>query len=257
MYAMIAEKDGRTFSSVVFAVSEEDKCARYLVFDDEKEAFRLIPLFYKGGMERQVFILSCDKTDFVSIPEIKIGIFWKLRNVDGFDWIIKNQSIFASVLKNKPQNPDFIDKARKINSNQKIEFPISVENLQDVQNLLLAAFDFHDAQIKNVRPDEQADALTAVFDNCWGAKIWMRFATDVQTNLSASKNATNGSAFANSDILEDGNVFFKDGFFYFVNDCGINDPAQFSAPGSIYFRGRTLQWTLRPTAGRYPALDEF
>lgn len=236
MIAKIVEKDKREYYSTVFAVWYDGWNSAVIVFDNEKNRFSYVTMYrYTKDLARSVFIIDRNEQDFVKDRVVKINSFKKIKNINGYDWLVENAKVFADIVKGKETNEEYKQKAIQLNESIVLKEWTLVKNEQDVENLMSFAWGFHDGIIEKVVLNSKLDNLEVVFSGCWGSKITLSFQTDPAVKL----------AFDNPFVQEimSANIFFENGFVYWVDNDAISSVQQLEENKDIqYFRARSLSW---------------
>lgn len=234
MIAKIIDKDKREYYSTVFAICENGWDTAVIVYDDEKRRFVFIKMYgYTKNIVRSVFIIDCDENDFVKNKSIKISFCKTIKHISGYDWLVENNELFIDILKNKQVDACYKEKAENINKKISIKEWMIVKNEDDVKNLMSTAWGFHDGIIDKITFNYESDTVEIIFSGCWGCKIILRFQCDVAIGFSNCY----------SDFIMSSNVFFENGFVYWVDDWEIkNEAGLVDAKNRSYFKARSLSW---------------
>ena len=108
---------------------------------------------------------------------------------------------------------------------------------QDVKSLMEASWGFHDGIIEKIGYDIESASVEVAFSGCWGGKVTLRFQQDPMAHFSF------GDMF--DGMIADSNVFFENGFVYWVDDYAIKTEADLAkAKDALYFRARALCWKM-------------
>ncbi len=236
MIAKIVEKDKREYYSIVFAVSYNGWDTAVIVFDNEKNKFSFVKMYgFTKGLTRSVFIVDGNEQDFVQDRVIKINSFKKIKNINGYDWLVDNPNLFLNIVNNKAVSEEYCKKAIQLNEGIVLTEWTLVKSKQDVENLMSVAWGFHDGVIEKVVCNAEHDNLEVVFSGCWGSKITLSFQADPAVKLSFDKQFM-------QEIMSS-NIFFENGFVYWVDDDAISSVQQLEVNKDIqYFRARALSW---------------
>ena len=236
MMAKIVDKDKREYYSTVFAICENGFDTAVIVYDEEKYQFSFVKVYrYTKGLVRGVFIIDCDEKDFVKNRNIKISSFKTIKHISGYDWLVENNELFINIFKNQQVDECYKKKAAEMNKGIVINEWTLVKNEQDVENLMEAAWGFHDGIIEKIIFNDEYDNAEVVFSGCWGSKVSLLFQFDIEIHF------VKYSIF--SGEIMDSNVFFESGFVYWVDDYSIKSEAELTkAKDSNYFKARALSW---------------
>lgn len=236
MIAKIVEKDKREYYSIVFAMCNNGWHTSVIVFDNDKNKFSFVKIYrYTKGLTRSVFFIDQNEQDFVQDRVIKINAFKKIKNINGYDWLVDNPKLFLDIVNNKPVSEEYCKKAIQLNEGIVLTEWTLVKSKQDVENLISLAFGFHDGIIERIVFNAEHDNLEVCFSGCWGSKITLSFQTDPAVKVSFDKKFIR-------EIMSS-NIFFENGFVYWVDYDAIGSVQQLEENKDIqYFRGRALSW---------------
>ena len=236
MVAKIVDKDKREFYSAVFAICENGFNTAVIVYDDENDRFAFVKMYGRTKfIIRNVFIIDSDDQEFVKDKSIRISPFKTVKYISGYDWIVDNKQLFADILNNRPVDARYTEKAAAINAGISVCEWNLVKTEQDVKSLMELSWGFHDGVIEKIGYDVETSSVEVLFSGCWGSKVTLRFQHDPAFHF------TPGEMF--DDFIMDSNVFFENGYVYWVDDYSVKTEADLaSAKDAIYFRARTLCW---------------
>ena len=236
MIAKIVEKDKREYYSTIFAICYNGWNTSVIVFDNEKNKFSFVKMYrYTKGLTRSVFIIDQNEQEFVRDRVIKINVWKKMKNVSGYDWLVDNPTLFLNIVNDKTVSEEYCLKAIQLNENIVLTEWTFIKTKQDVENLMSVAWGFHDGIIEKVVFNAELDNLEVVFSGCWGSIITLSFQTGPAIKLSFDDQFI-------QDIMSS-NIFFENGFVYWVDDDTVNCVQQIEENKDIqYFRARALSW---------------
>ena len=148
MIAKILTKDNREYYSYVFAKFNPGFHETVIVFDEEKDKFELLNVYEVNPyIIRKVFIIDADTNDWVSKDSIKVSLLSKYKECRGYDWMINDIELIKAIIDGKQVEDSYKTKAKKLNKNiDKSEWHY-IKNQKDAEDLLTAAWGFHDAYI--------------------------------------------------------------------------------------------------------------
>lgn len=237
MIAKIVDKDKREYYSVVFAICENGWNTAVIVYDDEKHQFSFIRMYrHTKNLVRSVFLIDCDKNDFIENKSVKMSFCKTIKHISGYEWLVGNNELFIDILKNKQVDDCYKEKAEEMNRQLSVSEWTLVKDKQDVKNLMATAWDFHDGIIEQISFNQGYDTVEIIFSGCWGCKMTLRFKEEVAIHFCS------GDPFFARFVM-DSNVFFENGFVYWVDDCGICCEAELAeAKDRNYFKARSLFW---------------
>lgn len=235
MIAKIVDENKREYYSAVFAICDNGWNTAVIVFDREKYRFSFVRMYrHPKNLVRGVFIVDCDEEGFVENRSVKINPFKTIHHVSGYPWLVDNRELFIKILKNKQVDESYKETADRINQGIVIEEWTLVKNEQDMKNLMSAAWGFHDGVIEKIVENGDSDSLEVVFSGCWGSRITLLFQSDVHFSSDETES---------QEFIFGSNVFFENGFVYWVDDFDINSETELIAAKDIrYFKARTLSW---------------
>ena len=236
MIAKIVEKDKREYYSIVFAICYNGWDTAVIVFDNDKNKFSFVTMYrYTKGLTRSVFIIDGNEEDFVKNRVININLFKKIKNINGYDWLVDEAKVFADIVKGKEINEEYKKKAIQLNESIVLKEWTLVKNEQDIENLMSVAWGFHDGIIEKVIFNSEIDNLEVIFSGCWGSKITLSFQADPAVKVSFDKQFM-------QEIMSS-SIFFENSFVYWVDDDAIGSVQQLEENKDIqYFRARALSW---------------
>lgn len=235
MIAKIVDKDRREYYSTVFAICENGWDTAVIVYDDEKHQFSFIKMYrHTKNLARSVFIIDCDENDFIKNKSVKISFCKTIKHISGYDWLVENTELFINIIRNKQVDDRYKEKAENINKKISINEWMLVKDENDVKNLMSTAWGFHDGIIGKIKFNYEDDTAEIVFSGCWGCKIILRFQFDVEIRF---------SNYTDFLYIMDSNVFFENGFVYWVDESEIKSQAELTAAKvRNYFKARSLSW---------------
>ena len=235
MIAKIVDKDRREYYSTVFAICENGWDTAVIVYDDEKHKFSFIKMYrHTKNLVRSVFIIDCEENDFIKNKSVKISFCKTIKHISGYDWLVENNELFIDIIKNKQVDDSYKEKAENINKKISINEWILVKDENDVKNLMSTAWGFHDGIIGKIKFNYEYDTVEIIFSGCWGCKIILRFQFDIEIGF---------SNYTDFRYIMDSNVFFENGFVYWVDESEIKSQAELTAAkGRNYFKARSLSW---------------
>ena len=239
---MIAKvvKNGREYYSHIFASFNPGWYECVIVFDNENNKFELLDIYdRRPSLKRRVFVIDTDKTDMVKKKELNISIGTTYKDCLGYSWILENRDLIKAIKNGKDVDEYYIKLAEEINRNIDTSEWKYVNNQKDAENLMSAAWGFHDAVIKSIhyKINEQYDAPSCVevlFTGCWECDIILKFKYDILVHFKVDDNII-------LDIL-DSSILFHNGFIYWVDDYIQN--VERITEQCTYFRARSLAWRM-------------
>ncbi len=235
--------DNREYYSYVFAKFNPGWFESVIVFDNENSRFELINVYKTTpSLKRKVFIIDTDTTDMVEKKEIKLSIITTYKDCFGYAWILENSNLIKQIKDGKQVEEQYIKIAEEQNKSIDTSEWKYVKNQKDADNLLSAAWGFHDATIKSISyqmKDNYNDpsSIQVLFTGCWECDVILEFKKDVLIHFNFNDN--------NMPDIMDSNILFHDGFIYWIDDCieSVDDITE----DFIYFRARSLAWKMITT----------
>ena len=146
--------DNREYYSHILAKFSPGWYECVIVFDTENKRFELLNVYNtKPSLKRKVFIIDTDTADMVEKKEIKLSMVTTYKDCFGYSWLLDNCDLIKQIKDGKPVDEKYIKIAEEQNKNIDTGEWKRVKNLKDANNLLSAAWGFHDARIKNISYD--------------------------------------------------------------------------------------------------------
>ncbi len=240
MIAKIVSGD-REYYSHVFARFNPGWFECVIVFDNENKRFELLDVYKtKPSLKRKIFIIDTDMTDMVEKKEIKLSVTTTYKDCFGYAWVLENSDLMKRIKAGKQVDEQYIKMAEEQNKSIDTGEWKYVKNQKDAENLLSAAWGFHDATLKSISYElresvSDPSCVRVLFTGCWECDIVLEFKKDVLIHLNCDDSAT-------PDDIMDSNILFHDGFVYWVDDCieSVDDITE----EYIYFRARSLAWKM-------------
>ena len=232
--------DNREYYSYVFAKFNPGWYEGVIVFDSENKKFELLNVYKtKPSLKRKIFIVDTDKTGMVKKKEIKLSVATTYIDCIGYDWILGNRDLIKKIKDGKSVDEEYVRLAEALNDNIDIGEWKYVKNQKDADDLMSVSFGFHDATIKSIcyqlkEGFYDPSSVQVLFTGCWECDVLLEFKKDVLVHFNYDDNTM-------PDIL-DSNIFFHDGFVYWVDDYikSVDDIAE----EYTYFRARSLAWKM-------------
>ncbi|MBQ9715012.1 MAG: hypothetical protein IJV77_01230 [Clostridia bacterium] len=239
MIAKIVAND-REYYSYIFAKFDPGFYETVIVFDDENEKFEFLNVYdVKPSLKRKVFVIDADVDGMVEKEAIKLSWVKSFKNCFGFGWILDNIDLITRIKEGKTIDSKFIGLAKKINNRLNISEWNYVKNEKDAQDLLHAAWGFHDAVLDNIsyklkETFDDPSVVQVLFTGCWECDILLEFKRDVLIHFNVDD--------MNSHEIFDSTILFDDGYIYWVDD-NIENVKEIQ-DDYIYFRARSLRWKM-------------
>ena len=230
----------REYYSCVFAIFNSGWLQCVIVFDEENEKFELCEVYDRiPFLKRKVFITDTDQSEMIEKEEIKLSWKTAYKNCLGYDWILNNPDLIRQIKEGTNVDPRFKQIAKDANKNIDTNEWHLVKKQTDAENLLSAAWGFHDAIVEHITyqtKQQYADpsSVRVLFTGCWNCDVLLEFKGDVLIHFNVDDN----------NMLEvmDSSIIFSDGFIYWVDDC--IDSVSDIKDENIYFRARSLAWKM-------------
>lgn len=238
MIVKVITEDDREYYSVVFAMFYKGWDSVAITYDDKNACFHNTNLYQKKpSLKRKAFILECDESKWKSYEMIKLGINNTIKNVKGYAWLLENTDLLKRIINNKSVDEQYLTLAAEYNARLDLSEWKYVKNKADAENLMSAAFGFHDAVIYNISfayENYLPSKLEIRFGECWESSVTLIFEGDIVSHYVHEERVM-------PDIY-DASVFFEDGYVYWT-DCEASSFSEISEE-STYFRGRALKWKM-------------
>lgn len=233
MIAKIVDKDKREYYSYVFAICDNGWDTAVIVYDNEKRRFSFVKMYkFTKNLVRSVFLIDCNEDGFIKNKSITVNFLITIKHINGYDWLVENKELFIAIIKGKQVDEIYTAKAEELNQSLTIDEWTFVKNEQDVNNLMSTAWGFHDGIIEKISYENE-DKAEVLISGCWGSKITLRFHSDIAIRFSQYE----------FQYIMNSNVFFENGFVYWVDDYNIKCEADlYNAKEINYFRARALSW---------------
>ena len=232
--------DKREYYSHIFAKFNPGWYECVIVFDTENKQFELLNVYNtKPSLKRKVFIIDTDITDMVEKKEIKLSMVTTYKDCFGYSWVLENCDLIKQIKDGKPVDEKYIKIAEEQNKTIDTREWKYIKNQKDADNLLSAAWGFHDATLKSISYELKQNyydpsCVRVLFTGCWECDILLEFKKDVLIHFNFDDNTM-------PDIM-DSNILFHDGFVYWVDDC--IESVDNITEDFIYFRARSLAWKM-------------
>ena len=220
MYAIIKQANGQSYTSMVFGyycpIQSQDDYERYIeniynqfyiVLNKAKTQFVKLYVFASGekSLNPQILITDTNQDDWTlddnnhGCANILLGV-----NIDTIETDISKEILQKCVQLDSAYNY--------------VEYP-EITSKNDIDNLMMAAGDFHDAKIKNMKTND--DGVLYILFDVWGCEIEMWLEDDV-TYSTESRNPEYEDPY-----WFDSSMVIEDGFIYFY-DCDGISPSELS-----------------------------
>lgn len=236
---MIAKivSDNREYYSYIFARFNPGWYECIIVFDMENQKFELLNIYKtEPYIKRKVFIVDTEQTDMIEKKEIKISLDTTYTDCLGYHWILENPDLIKKIKNGTDVEETYVKMAESLNHSIDTREWKYVKNQKDAEDLLTAAWGFHDAKIADIHYKisehyEDPSSIQVLFTGCWDCDILLEFKTDILLHF----NVDDG-------YLMESNILFHDGFIYWVDEFIENTDD--ITEENIYFRARSLAWKM-------------
>jgi hypothetical protein len=166
-------------------------------------------------------------------------LFDEYKDCFGYSWVLENCDLIKQIKDGKPVDEKYIKIAEEQNKTIDTSEWKYIKNQKDADNLLSAAWGFHDATLKSISYELNENyydpsCVRVLFTGCWECDILLEFKKDVSIHFNFDDNTM-------PDIM-DSNILFHDGFVYWVDDC--IESVDNITEDFIYFRARSLAWKM-------------
>ena len=237
--------DNREYYSHIFAKFNPGWFECVIVFDNENKKFELLNVYKtEPSLKRKIFIIDTDKSGMIEQNEIKLSITTTYKDCFGYAWILENCDLINQIKNGKPVDEQYIKIAEEQNKSIDTNECRYVKNQKDAEDLLSAAWGFHDATLKSISYKAKENyndpsSIQVLFTGCWECDILLEFKKDVLIHFNCDDNTT-------PDIIGS-KILFHDGFIYWVDNC-IKSVDEITEE-DIYFRARSLSWKMITKTG--------
>ncbi len=230
MYARILTKDGRDYYSAVFALIGTSWETTAVTFDSERKQFDCTAMYDVGpSLVRKVFIVDTDETGWQTYGE---------KQAKGLPWLMENADLLASIQNGLPIDEPFLQTAHAQNRMHTQNEWTFVETESDAENLLTAAWGFHDAFVEKISfvGPSAPTSVEVTFGGCWNCKMTLVFEGNVGMQYFVEEEY--------DPFFFEASVFLEDGFVYWT-DRETNKASELGKD-DICFYGRALRWKFEP-----------
>lgn len=211
MYAIVRNKDGSYYTSVVFGyfckITATDDYKRYLesvynkfyvVLNETKDALIKKYIFPSDNkyLDPQILIVEADQQDWV-FDDDNHGCVDFLH---GVDFYAKEMVI----------DPVLLGQCITMDAMQRYNEYVEIKTEKDIENLAWVSGGFHDAYIEKC--ELMDDSVYVLFDGVWGCKIEMWFEGEAAYSAKICDPQKDDPTWYGSSVLR------HDGFFYLVDE---------------------------------------
>lgn len=238
MIAKVITKDNREYFSTVFALIGKGDDMKVIVFDNDNNRFQCLNVYErkKGTLQKRVFFTIDDEKKVYQGKE-RIGLIKKDVYTE-FEWIIEYNKLLVDLANNKDNIEEEIKElAREINNKMDTLEWKYIKNESDIKELLAKTFNFKEAVISSITYYEDINDINSsaeiVFRGSWGNDLTMIIEHDILVHYVRDESYTNE--------LIDANIFFEDGFIYWVEDDNVTEASEIT-PDLVYFRAKVFKW---------------
>ena len=238
MLAKVITEDNRGYYSTVFG-SFGDGWYRFLItYDDAKDCFDAVYMYRtEPHITRKVFILDCDESEWKTSDAVYLEGGLSDKDAKGYPWLLDNPELVSKIFHGEAVDASYKAIAKEMNAALRIGEWKYVETEADAENLMSAAWGFHDGIIQGISyKTDTYDTSRAevVFGGCWNCTVTLVFEGDIVAHYARLER---------SDIyIFDATLLFENGYVYWVN-CDAKAVDEISE-NCIYFRGRSLKWKI-------------
>ena len=229
----------KEYYSHVFAIFNPGFYESLIVFNNETERFELLSMYnVKPSLKRKVFIIDTSSEGMIEKKRIKLSFKISYKNCLGYDWVLNDIDLIKKIKEGSLVDTKFITIAKQLNDRIVYNDWTLVKDKKDVQDLMAAAWGFHDAVLENIsykfKKYGEPSVVEVLFTGCWECDILLEFKGDVSIHFNLD----------DTNVIElfGANIIFNDGFIYWVDDC-IEDVKDISEE-FIYFKARSLKWKM-------------
>ena len=214
MYAIVRNKDGSHYTSVVFGyfckITSTDDYKRYLegihnrfyvVLNEAKDALikkYIIPSDNKY-LDPQVLIVEADQENWLFEDDTHGCVDF----LHGVDFYAEEMAI----------DPVLLGQCITMDAMHRYNEYVDIKTEKDIENLMWVSGGFHDAYIE--KHEQMDDVVYVRFAGVWGCKIEMWFEGETAYSVESRDPEEYDPTWYGSSFL------MHDGFFYFVDEEGV------------------------------------
>ncbi len=219
------------YNSIVFAIFNNGWKSKVLVFNQDYTALQTVPMYSlkRGSIEkRNVFIYNTEKdNDWIDN-----------KNVVGYGWVFEVLTCKFSV--KKTYDTAIFDKCKALQTTVQDREWMELKNDADVEALLYAALDFHDAYVKSIFNESEKQYIC--FDTTWDCEILFELEGNFETNL--FKDYGHIVVGENYPTIYAATMFFQNNMIYWVDDDGVTSVSEIDKSELFYFCANCAKWKL-------------
>ena len=241
MHAIIRQGDGKYYLSAVFGCYLQDeqkswgffkktkktKSPYYIIWDENKE--HLIQWFVMDPKRKvltpQALIIDASEKDWI-LNEDETG---------GVNFLPKE--LADQIIRTGEMSQEIRNQCLAVDEGFVYEEYPEIRTAADIKNLQYAAFDFHDAYIKEKVLQSDGN-LYLLFDGIWGCKIEVWLWGDLEYDTSSRDSKDCDPYWFCSTIL------LQDGFVYFIDDDDVTIDEMKN--GCCWFKARHMKYHIIP-----------
>lgn len=214
MYAIVRNKDGSHYTSVVFGyfckITSTDEYKRYLegihnrfyvVLNEAKDALIKKYIFPSDNkyLDPQVLIVEADQDNWLFEDDTHGCVDF----LHGVDFYAEEMAI----------DPVLLGQCITMDAMCRYNEYVEIKTEKDIENLMWVSGGFHDAYIET--HEQVADSVHVLFDGVWGCKIEIWFEGEAEYSVESRDPEEDDPTWYGSSFL------MHDGFFYFVDEEGV------------------------------------
>lgn len=214
MYAIVRNKDGSHYTSVVFGyfckITSTDDYKRYLegihnrfyvVLNEAKDALIKKYIFPSDNkyLDPQVLIVEADQDNWLFEDDTHGCVDF----LHGVDFYAEEMAI----------DPVLLGQCITMDAMCRYNEYVEIKTEKDIENLMWVSGGFHDAYIET--HEQVADSVHVLFDGVWGCKIEIWFEGEAEYSVESRDPEEDDPTWYGSSFL------MHDGFFYFVDEEGV------------------------------------
>ena len=214
MYAIVRNKDGSHYTSVVFGyfckITSTDDYKRYLegihnrfyvVLNEAKDALIKKYIFPSDNkyLDPQVLIVEADQDNWLFEDDTHGCVDF----LHGVDFYAEEMAI----------DPVLLGQCITMDAMCRYNEYVEIKTEKDIENLMWVSGGFHDAYIE--KHEQMDDVVYVRFAGVWGCKIEMWFEGETAYSVESRDPEEYDPTWYGSSFL------MHDGFFYFVDEEGV------------------------------------
>ena len=173
MYLVIRKNAKDFYYSECFGILKQDRKEKFIVLNSDYTNLILTEkyFYYRDSQEdkkdyppyaaKKCILIDTNRSNWVEAND----------NLQGYDFIVNNDTIMKKLLNNEQLDNNIITQAKEINEKYVLSEWHNLQTEYDINNINQLTFHFHDAELKKIIKDE--NSTTFIFDN-WGFLVYLK-----------------------------------------------------------------------------------